>query len=1055
MLYLHVSNRTENLLRHLGEILRLDQQPDIFAPELFLIQSQGMERMVAQTLADDFDCFCNFRFFLPRDFLTFVAAQLDLGISPDGYDRQILTWRIDALLGDVSEEVYRPVSHYLSGENSELKRFQLARQLANIFDQYQVLRADLLAAWEQGKLSTEHPAEGWQMALWRRLLAQPGGEMHRANLLHRVIECLQSHTDLSAKLPQRISVLGLHIMPPIFLEYLNSLARHMDIHLLLLSPCRKYWGNVESERAQIKRLIRSGIGEAEGGGEHHPLLGGLGGQGRDFHNLLLERTHVQMEFTSYDEPLGSEDYHVAPLLHRLQSDLLNDRVPDSGNINVSPDDSSLAIISCHSKLREIQVLKDYILQRLHDDPALELRDILVMAPDIQEYSEIIPAVFNDVQHSIADRSIRRQNALVKAFNSFIALHAGRFGWNEVFEIFAQEAVFPQFQVAATDLDQLRRWVVGSGIRWGLSAGQRQAAGYAAFPETSWRAGLERLLMGYAIDSEDCIDGVYPFVEIEGRAAQSLGGLCRFIDLLEEAFYSWRQDRTLAEWSELLLGYVQTLFGEGDSKDLVQLRSLLTEMSGPVGSFHTRRIDFSVIREWFLLTARESRSSSGFLRGKLTFCSMLPMRSIPFQVVCLLGLNDGVFPKSDRHETFDLMGTEIRPGDRSPRADDRYQFLEAIIAARSHLYISYLGQSMQTNEQIPPSVVVSELLELLETGYGLSKPVVHHPLHPFSRKYFTGTDKHLFSYNRYCCEIAIALEAEGPPASPWWQGSLAEKTETVTVSELLRFYRNPQGYFIRDRLGVNLNMGEELPEERELFALSHLDRYVINQELVFLGSDGQRHDAYSRSQADGRMLLGNSGKVAFAQLSRALEPFMETIAAQGMGNQRPDLMVDMTVGPYRLVGTLPNQYDNGVLLVRIGPLRGCDLLAAWLHHLIMVSQQGAKMTRLVATDHCLGFDQTAQGPSLLSLLDHFAEGRIQISPLFVEPALAYAEQLGSSRAQLSPLVKAEKTLLYRLENGYEPELELLFRGVTEGFLGAAFEKVSQEIMCPLWSLANGS
>ncbi len=949
MFSLHVANRTENLLRHLAHILMEGERRDIFAPELFLIQSQGMERMVAQSLADVFGSFCNFQFFLPLDFLGFIAKRLELGISPDSFGRQLLTWRLDELLRDLEAEEYQLLRHYLTGENSDLKRFQLARRLANIFDQYQVLRPDFLSQWEIGKRATDHPAEIWQMALWRRLIEGPGGNMHRGVQLRRVIERLSGVDDLSSLLPKRISVIGLHTMPPVFLEYLNRLAGHMDVCLLLLSPCRHYWGDVESQRATLKRQARQSDAEQMVAEKHHPLLAALGRQGRDFHNMLLENVEFFQESDGYDEPLEGDDYREASLLQRIQADLLDDRTIECQPASTR-DDDSLQVVSCHSRLRELQVLKDHLLHLLHKDSSLELRQIVVMAPDIQEYAVLIPAVFADIQHSIADRSMRRRNSTIAAFLAFFDLFTGRFGWSEVFDLLRRPTVHPQFQLAAGDLDTLQQWIIGSGIRWGLSGEQRGEEGLPEFVETSWRAGLDRLLMGYAIEGEELIGGVLPYPDIEGRGAQPLGGLCRFIEIIEQGRRDFQQPRSLAQWSVLLLQYGKVLFGDSDEREPVELRAILAEPVESMSTFHGSQVGFPVIHEWLKLSARESRTSSGFLRGQLTFCSMLPMRSIPFQVVCLLGLNDGVFPKNDNHDTFDLMAGDFRPGDRSPRADDRYQFLEALLAARSHLYLSYIGQSIRSGEAIPPSTVISELLELLESSYAAGDMVVRHPLHPFSSKYFAdgGSDK-LFSYNDYYCRTAAALQRGMQQKEGWWQGRIEGEIMTVHVADLLRFAASPQKFFVSDIVGIRLDLGVELPEERELFQSIGLDRYLVDQHLLQLGLDGRLTSGFATVVAEGRWPLGAPGALIFSDKSRAIEGFLNRAYAQQMGQKQTGLPVDLALDGYRLVGTLNNLHEQGILLLRFGKLRGRDLLTGWIHHLLLQRLRPGAVTRIVALD----------------------------------------------------------------------------------------------------------
>ncbi len=1056
MFYLHVSNRTENLLRHLAEVIRTDRQADIFAAELFLIQSQGMERMIGQSLADAFRSFCNFKFFLPLDFLGFIAEKLSMGITPDGFQRQILTWRLDGLLRDLAGEVYQPLIGYLAGENSALKRFQLARRLANIFDQYQIMRPDMLIKWDRGLLATSHPAERWQMDLWRRLLVQPGGEVHRGMLFGQVIERLKSGKNLTELLPKRISVLGLHTMPPIFLSYLNSLSDHMDVHLFLLSPCRSYWGNVQSRQMQYKGMGQKVVDRNDlAAEEHHPLLASLGRQGRDLQNIMLEGAGFALEFASYDDPLDGTEYAAGTLLQRLQADLLEGRLPEESPAMAAAGDDSIQVVSCHAKLREITVLKDHLLHLLHRNPGLELRDIIVMAPDIQDYAPLIPAVFNDIQHSIADRSIRGRNAIIAAFLNFLNLFSGRFGWSELLDLLRQPVVFPQFQLYPADLDSLRQWVTGAGIRWGLSGRQRSEAGLAGFEETSWRAGLERLLMGYAIDTDAYIDGILPFADIEGRGALALGGLCRFMELVEGAQDEFLQSRPLDAWSKLLQRIVQQLFGDENEQELVELRALIVELAESISPFHAGEVEFKVIREWLTQSAKERRSSTGFLRGQLTFCSMLPMRSIPFQVVCLIGLCDGVFPKNDNHDTFDLMATDFRPGDRSPRGDDRYQFLEALLAARSHLYLSYIGQSIRTNEVIPPSVVLTEFLEVLDNGYGVRDILVGHPLHPFSRKYYRDeSDAKLFSYNKYACATAVILQQGPRPTVPWWQGRLAEKRETIAFADLLRFYANPQKYFITDCLGIRLDTGEELPEDREIFAVTGLGKYYVEEKMVRAALSGKTADLLKRMQTAGIWPLGTSGQLAFAEKQLEVARFIDKVDEQQMGEKCVDVPFDLNIGDYRLLGMLTNLYENGAMLLRFGKLRGRDLLAGWIHHLVLRTLRPSAQTRIVATDGSIAFNGPAAGPELSALLAHFDAGSRAPSPFFVEPALSYARQAVNDRARTPPLEKALQELNRRLDKGYEPEWQLLLGGSgQDAQLVVEFERLCRDIMCPILGAAD--
>ena len=426
MFYLHVSNRTEKLLRQMAELLRVQPQDDLFAQELFLIQSQGMERLVIQTLSDQLGTFCNYQFQLPLDFLRYLAGKLQISVEEDNFSRELVAWRLDGLLRNLDGEQWKDVANYLSGQESSRKRFQLAWRLANIFDEYQVMRPDMLAGWESGKLQTSLPSEIWQRELWLRLLAQPEGASHRGELFRQVIETLRvpeegdTTSESAPDLPMRISIFGINTFAPLYLRFLSALSVHMDVHLFLLSPSRNYLGTIERK----KHVRLKGHKEGAVKDHHHPLLESMGILGRDFQEMLLSEVESAMEFNGFDNPLEPNGYESASLLQRIQCDLLEDRLPVAME---GVGDDSLRIVACHSKWRELEVLHDHILKWLEEDHALDLKDIVVMAPDIQEYETLIPSVFHDIPHNVSDRSQRRENSVVETFLAFLELFGGRFG----------------------------------------------------------------------------------------------------------------------------------------------------------------------------------------------------------------------------------------------------------------------------------------------------------------------------------------------------------------------------------------------------------------------------------------------------------------------------------------------------------------------------------------------------------------------------------------------------------------------------------------------------
>ncbi|HEY8219874.1 MAG TPA: exodeoxyribonuclease V subunit gamma, partial [Methylobacter sp.] len=718
----------------------------------------------------------------------------------------------------------------------------------------------------------------------------------------------------------------------------------------------------------------------------------------------------------------------------------------------------ISIHACHSRMREVEVLKNQLLQALETDSTLELRDIVVMAPDIQVYEPFISAVFDDIQHAIADRSLRLSNNALDAFIRFLDLSQSRFGWQTVLDLLEQPVVYPGFGLSETDLELIKHWVRDTRVRWGRSAQHKRELGLPELSENTWQATLNRLLMGYAVGSDqDFVAEVLPYRDIEGSSAQALGGLCDFMQLLFKASKELKQAKPLKNWSAQLYYYADQLLAAAEPAERQQLNELLAELSDDLASVHNDDVDLQVIISWLKGMVAEHKSANGFLRGQLTFCSMLPMRSIPFKVIALLGMNDGEFPKIDRHPTFDLLAHNFRKGDRSHRSDDRYQFLEILLSASQQLIVTYVGQSISHNDPIPPSVVISELLEVLQCGDEL---IIRHPLQPFSRRYFDGTEN-LFSFSETDYETARVLSVRSDQALTstglWWQGTIPEanvEAEVIDLSELFSFFRHPQRHFMQRQMDLRFTGLSANAEEREPFSIAKLEGYDIYHEWIRDALNG-KPVSVKKLQAQGRWLAGVPGELEFERQQRVINEFVARIKGKNLGASLDDLPIDVTVNGYRLVGKLGNRYECGSLFYRYADLKGRDFIGALLHHL-MINEIQPQSSFLLSTDEDLNFlPEHCQPEQLAAWIEIYQLGCKQPDAFFVEPALAYVKQAHklktSSRASKSALDAAIEQLARTVEQPYEPELRRLYGNVVDMglVLGEPFERQCQSFLQPVW------
>jgi exodeoxyribonuclease V gamma subunit len=384
-----------------------------------------------------------------------------------------------------------------------------------------------------------------------------------------------------------------------------------------------------------------------------------------------------------------------------------------------------------------------------------------------------------------------------------------------------------------------------------------------------------------------------------------------------------------------------------------------------------------------------------------------MRSIPFKVICLIGMNDDSYPRQSHKLGFDLMAATPRIGDRSHRMDDRYLFLEAILSARQHLHISYVGQSLKDNSPRPPSVLVSELLDYVEEGFGKTVRegiCVHHRLQAFSPSYFAG-DRRLFSYsaeNLRAAQSAVSGRRENTPYIPSGLSEPEEEWKTIDLESLAHFFSNPARFLLRHRLGIHLLEEPAIMDENEPFELNKLEQYLIRQDLVARALEGKPlRDVYPLMHASGRLPHGSPGVCCYDDLCASTGSFIRKIHPHIAGGQREPLIVDITVDGFHLTGQLVNIYAEGLVSYRLAKVKGRDRLRAWISHLVLnhLSEHAAvRKTILVCEDRTFRYSPVEDTETCLrNLLNIYWRGLKKPLHFFPESSLAYAEQVAKGTA----------------------------------------------------------
>ncbi|NRD73880.1 exodeoxyribonuclease V subunit gamma [Shewanella sp. VB17] len=1166
MLYLVQSNRMESLSALLASELQTPMpEMSLLMPEQILVQSPGMSTWLRMEIANKNKIAAALEFPLPSSFIWQLCHLLLPDVPKENaFTKPAMTWKLMALLPSLLNiDVFAPLQNYFNDHalpdeatnpiENPLKLFQLCGQIADIFDQYLVYRPDWIAAWEANEVNlppkndTLAPAQAWQPILWRALIEFNNQHLnksryHRANLHQSLFDALNDPNTCLDGLPKRLFVFGISSMAPQTLDVLYHLATRIDVIMLNLSPCQHYWGDIVDPRLRARMALEyANKHKLEAQWEDklevgNPLLANNGKMGRELLDLILElpAEHTNFNFESYQDP------GTANVLQGVQHDILELETrgkslgPDAslyltldGRRILTKTDDSITLRSCHSPLREIETLHDHLLDMLsredpHSNGPLLAKDIVIMLPDVAAYAPYIDAVFSAKQgahyisYAIADRGAAQESPLINSFLHILSINQSRFGLTDILGILEVPAVLRRFELNDDALIMIRHWLERAQVRWGRNERSRVAQSLPAFDKNSWAFGIKRLILGYAFSDDAALYQDSLIVAgIEGQSAQALGKLLNFIEALDQIQHALAETCSIDERMTQLAQLLEDFY-EVDDEERVQLQAireaiskLKTELldAGQVTPLNTQ-----VLQNWFSSTLSESRVGQRYLAGSVNFCTLMPMRSIPFKVVCLVGMNDGVYPRVQHPVGFDLVAQFApRRGDRSRRLDDRYLFLEAVLSAREQLYISYIGHSERDNSERIPSMLVSELLEYCQLCYlpeafgdeqhnetdiaAIEKTIhqqllIEQPLQPFDARLYhpqklEQSIHHLpkQSYSAQWCPAAFnraALNATPPFIEHGIRISQApevidtEADRELEVSALIRFFRNPAQYFFNRSLKVDLGVNIQADDNDEPFSLNALERYKLQANLLD-NTISQKLDTpdevlLQRLKASGELPLHPFDDLLLNQYRHDIQPLIgRTLYLQGESQKSLDIkltfnQVDGVEQVMTLVGRIDNLCAKGLVNYRPGTANGRDLIRVYIRHLclcamgvddINTGQNSTKhlISYLLDIGYFHAFHPVSpdQAKAQLSLwLQHFQSG--QTHPLMFMPktALAYVEAEGNHDDKLIEAKSQWIDEQSQLGEGFEPHYQRLFR-FPEDFSEDKFGHIAITLLSPMLSL----
>ena len=1104
MFTLYHSNQLDLLKELLVSRIRQAPLSHPFDREQILVQSPGMAQWLKLELAKAFGIAANIDFPLPASFIWEMFTRVLADVPRQSpYNKGAMSWHLMTILPTLlGRPAFAPLAAYLGGSDGaapeQVRLWQLCQKVADLFDQYLVYRPDWIARWEEGEGLSQELAgvsgQDWQPELWRELVARtlalsPSG-YHRANLYEAFIHELERTRDLPGRLPQRVFVFGISALPPRYVEALLALGSRpeVEVHLFVTNPCRYYWGDLLDRKtlARLENKLKPGTDLETLQGPANPLLASMGKLGRDYLHQLMELEVPQIE--AFVDIEDRDDEGKVTLLRAIQKDVLELAERGAGEFNldashhkspVSLDDGTLQIHACHGPMRELEVLHDRLLALFEQDPTLTPKDVVVMMPDVNSYGPYIQAVFGkeggkgrggargQIPFAISDRAASQESPLLQSFLALLRLPNARFGAGELLAILEVPAVLRRFELDDDEFNVLRRWVQETGIRWGLDDDYPERFALPRLSGNSWLFGLRRMLLGFAMGDGEPVAGILPYADIEGQQGLILGKLAWFVDSLAEFLPRLQQAQPLAEWHACLLALLERFYlaDEDEERQLQLIRSQLTDWQAQLGEARFEQaISADLLQDYLGSVLGESRSSQRFLAGQVNFCTLMPMRSIPFRQVCLLGMNDGVYPRTLPPMGFDLMAVASRRGDRSRRDDDRYLFLEALLSAQQGLYISYQGFSAQDNSEKVPSVLLAELIDYVRQGFVLAGDedldddtsgqrllehlIVAHPLTPYSPAYFyPEPGSGLFTY---AADWLPALSPERGAAN-FQSGDLplpAEwgREQGLELAELLRFYRQPARYFLNRRLKVWFELEEATIEDSEPFELDGLQHYQLKALLLDAHlTEGESGARRHRLQLSGLLPQGWFGSLLLEEIDGEMGKLAARLRPWTGDKQAVE--IDIALAQGQLQGWIDTQKGRA-LVVKPGSFNGKDLLLAWIQHLCLSLSSAPGDTLLFDAKQSLRLPRLAADearPRLAALVALWTQGMKRPLPFFPSTAWEWLKAIEKDPAKPE---EADKAALARFNGGY-----MVTGEGQDVYVARCFPELDDEVLAQLQGLAR--
>ncbi|MEX0823090.1 MAG: exodeoxyribonuclease V subunit gamma [Balneolaceae bacterium] len=979
MITIYKSHSLTKLSKRLSGTIRKMEKRDPFDPIPIIVPNQDTSRWLKLSLAEELGIIGNLRFILPSEWQYQQIRKLYSDLPnklPSDLDS--MKWAIAEILSDPSlrKELALP-DYYISSQPDETKEqatVQLAGQLSSVFDQYLNYRPEMILKWQSGNVGSGN--ENWQGKLWNilndRWKAKYSNELgiNKAELYKNTIQSI-SRGDI---LPEDwVSLFNPGLIPAPIVKMLELCGKTSKIDIYKILPAN----NPDPCKTT----------------EQNELVKAFGDEMRGVSMLFeLENSTVIPEYPELKQPEN--------VLQAVRQSIIKNKP-----VNPFPAEriaqEGIEIHSCHSSLREVETLHQFLIKQFETDPTLQPDDILVMTPDPDRYKQEIHAVFDTVEEGLPyipyhigyDRSAEDEE-LRLSFVRLLELPDSRFSFSSVLDLLSSGPVRLRFGLSESDLVQIKQWMEDNHVIWGLDADHRKDFDQPGESIHTWQSAMKRGWLGQLMGNPDQFfvndELLYEGIRTTDQRL-TWARFSAFLRQLNELRSISKKKRTVGEWSELISFRMKLFLSDEslNSRSGIQLYDIIQNLTESVAiSGFRSEVSYTTYRNEIVSAIEQYKASTAIFTRGVTFSSMVPVRSLPFKIVALIGLNESSFPRKPVHPDFDIMAQNPEPFERNRKNEDRNLFLESILSAGNIHYCSYTGQSPKDNETIPPSPIISEWIGILSemTGIPESEIVDNEALNGFSPNNFTLKN----SCSSVYYGVAAAMADQSVSISGFDISQPIQPDENdpiIDVDHLVMFFSNPLRFFLKKRFDVSLT---EPKEEKNEFDFNHLERHLLFQRVLgWILNDGLNEAVYNSVLQSGVLPSGWPGKRLFNELIGQAKTAKQELISKNVSPKSVNYEISIPLQNKRIEGSVKSYSNNEYLDINPSAKSGKVLLQSWLRHLLYCTAQNKKSSSLLLcqlkkdSPVWIRFKPIDQSDEILQILAGIYEDGIK-EPLYLFP-----------------------------------------------------------------------